>query len=265
MMMKFILVPSSILLLSIGMCPKVKKLQIDHDLEFVLEDTDKSAKGMSNGGLDFELETRGSMSSDSSSHDKKRKGSTKGSWRSDPDKVIIETNTARGKSTVINSFFKIILIPLCCCAVGHFMKIVDITQIGKGFSNFGSNKTLLFMFIIQVGASWLGYHIAWLACTMTLQRLAFALPLTLSTPVTVILLAVNRCDNPYFSFLPCQTNNSMWLYIALLSVLLWLGQFFATTYYAWKRQDFIMAGEPVLFWLPAYEGRYFSMKDCLWH
>lgn len=98
------------------------------------------------------------------------------------------------------------------------------------------------------------YHLAWLACTMTMQRICFALPLTLSTPSAVILIVSNRCDNTYISFLKCSQDTPIWLYIALISVALWLGQFFATTYYAWKNQDFIMANEAMLFWIPSYEG-----------
>ena len=98
------------------------------------------------------------------------------------------------------------------------------------------------------------YHLAWLACTMTMQRLCFALPLTLATPAAVILLVTNRCTKVYVPFLKCSQNNPIWLYIALFSVALWLGQFLATTYYAWKNQDFIMANEAVLFWTPSYEG-----------
>ena len=37
MVLRFILVPISVILLSFAWCPKVKKLQIDHDLEFVTE------------------------------------------------------------------------------------------------------------------------------------------------------------------------------------------------------------------------------------
>ena len=40
MLLRFILVPVSILLLSFSWCPELKKLQIDHDLEFVVDGED---------------------------------------------------------------------------------------------------------------------------------------------------------------------------------------------------------------------------------
>ena len=179
---------------------------------------------------------------------------SKGSWASDPHKVILQTNSASGKATLINSMFKIVLVPLCSAAIVYAMKLVDLSNIGHGFKDFARDTTLLVLFCVQIGSSFFGYYLAYLACTATIQRLAFAFPLTLSTPVAVILLVTNRCSDPYMEFLPCQNSSSNWLYVGLLSVALWLGQFFATTYYAWKSQDFIMAGESVLFWVPAYEG-----------
>ena len=183
---------------------------------------------------------------------------SKGSWASDPDKVILQTNNASGKATLINSLLKIVLLPLCSAVVAYGMKLTNLSNIGHGFKDFTKDTTLLVLFCVQISASFLGYQLAYLACTMTIQRLSFALPLTLSTPVAVIILVTNRCPNHYLDFLPCaDSNNLNWYYVALCSTALWLGQFFATTYYAWKSQDFIMAGESVLFWVPAYEGTPF--------
>lgn len=136
------------------------------------------------------------------------------------------------------------------------------TLVGSIFFNVLSYD-LLFIFIkcklVLTQGFLFRYHLAWLACTMTMQRLCFALPLTLSTPASVILIVSNRCSNSYLPFLKCSQNSPIWLYIALISVALWLGQFFATTYYAWKNQDFIMANEAVLFWMPSYEGIHGSL------
>ena len=178
----------------------------------------------------------------------------KRSWASDPDKVIVETNTARGKATIINSLFKIIFLLLCSATAVYAMQLADLTKIGHGFKDFTADNTLLILFCVQISTSFLGYYLAWFACTTTIQRLSFALPLTLSTPLTVLLLVTNTCNNPYMAFLQCHPNHYDYRVI-LLSSALWFGQFFATTYYAWKNQEFIMAKEGVLFWTPSYEGR----------
>ena len=154
--------------------------------------------------------------------------------------------------------------PLCSSAIVFAMKLVDLTQIGYGFKYFTTDNTLLIHFCVQISTSFLGYHLAWLACTTTIQRFSFALPLTLSTPLTIILLVTNRCTSPYMNFIQCHSTQHSY-YMLLLSAALWFGQFFATTYYAWKSQDFIMAGEAVLFWTPSYEGRlpHLRTKTCL--
>ena len=43
LMLRFILVPVSIILLSFSWCPELKKLQIDHDLEFVVNGEEDEA------------------------------------------------------------------------------------------------------------------------------------------------------------------------------------------------------------------------------
>jgi len=254
---KFILVPTSILLISFGWCPKLKKLQIDHDLALHIDEQrheQTSPQSHENGTLDTnlsEMTMTSQLGSTDSILEPKKKGKE---LKNDTQKVFLESNTARGKATIINSSFKILFIPFFCAAVAHFMKVVNLKQLRFGFESFFQDQTLTWMFFTQIISSFIGYHLAWLACTMTMQRLCFALPLTLSTPAAVILIVANRCEHSYLSFLKCSQDSSIWLYIALISVALWLGQFFATTYYAWKNQDFIMANEAVLFWTPSYEG-----------
>lgn len=78
-------------------------------------------------------------------------------WKNDTQKVILESNTARGKAAIINSLFKIFLIPLCCAAVAHFMKVVTLNQLQSGFSSFFQDETLTLMFFIQIISSFIGY------------------------------------------------------------------------------------------------------------
>eukprot|EP00794_Sanderia_malayensis_P016163 gene16163-17786_t len=251
---KFILVPTSIILISVGWCPKLKKLQCDHDLEIEVDDDDSDEARL---GADADMVRSTTMSTMVGSSETLASGTKKrrrSGWKNDTQRVIIESSSSRGKATIINSLFKTIFIPMCCAAVAHFMKVADLRHLGQGMDEFFTDRTLYIMFFVQLASGFVGYHVAWMACTMTMQRLCFALPLTLATPATVILLVTNRCDKHYLTFLKCSENNAIWLYIALLSVVLWLGQFFATTYYAWKNQDFIMAKEAVLFWTPTYEG-----------
>eukprot|EP00794_Sanderia_malayensis_P016164 gene16164-17787_t len=243
---KFIIIPISILLISLAWCPKLKKLQCDYNLEILRANDVISHDNISN------MPSTSSTSSGTLPSDlTKRRKST---WKDDTERVIIQANSPREKATIISSFFKIVFIPLCCTAVAHFMRVADVTQLNKGLDAFFKDRTLYTMFFVQVITGFIGYHIAVLACTMTMQRLCFALPLTLATPATVVLLVTSTCNTHYLSFMQCYSESESGKYIAILSIALWLGQFLTTTYYAWMRQDFIMAQEAVLFWLPSYEG-----------
>ena len=185
------------------------------------------------------------------------------SLATDPEKVIVETNTARGKATIINSLLKVILLPLFCAVVVHGMKLVKLKHIKYGFTEFTLDERSLIFFSVQICTSFVGYHLAWLACTTTIQRLSFALPLTLATPITFVFVITNVCNrNHYMTFLVCHLQpHSKTPLIICSMVALWLGQFFATTYYAWRDQEFIMAREDVLFWLPSYNGEMLCNKS----
>lgn len=157
---KFILVPTSIILISFGWCPKVKKLQIDHDLVLQVEDRRKAyshcGQSCENGTLETSL-SEATLSSNSGSTQtfvEPRKNRKK--WKNDTQKVILESNTARGKAAIINSIFKIVLVPLCCAAVAHFMKVVKLTELKSGFHFFFEDEALTWMFFTQIVSSFIG-------------------------------------------------------------------------------------------------------------
>ena len=178
------------------------------------------------------------------------------SIKDDAKKIVVQTNTSRGKATLINCLIKLIAIPIFVTFFVYLFEVADISKTYEGFSGITYNKQLLAMFILQIVTSFVGYHTAWVGCMISLQRLCFAIPLTLCTPICVGIVLIKKCD--FFGVGICDNhtydNNATW--VALVSIALWLGQFFATTYYAWKSQDFVMAEEATLFWLPTYDGKY---------
>ena len=156
---KFILVPTSILLISFGWCPKLKKLQIDHDLALHTDDQrneQESPEIMENGTMDTNLSEAAMSSSLGSIEalDEPRKNRTK--WKNDTQKIILESNTARGKAVIISSIFKIFFIPLFCAAVAHFMKVANLRELRYGFRSFFQDETLTWMFFTQIVSSFIG-------------------------------------------------------------------------------------------------------------
>lgn len=255
-----IIIPCSIVLLSIAWSPKMRKLQIDHDLAYFRSETSptnanerKFPKNRRTTHFRDEDEESIELESNSGTLSNKKKKKT---IKDDVNKIVVQTNTSRGKATLLNSLIKLITIPIFVSFFVYLFEGADIEQVYYGFKylSHNHNQQLFWMFIIHILTSFIGYHIAWVGCTITLQRLCFAIPLTLSTPLCIAIVLTKNCD--FFHVGPCHSHeyNDNGLIVALLSVTLWLGQFFATTYYAWISQDFVMAEEVTLFWLPTYDG-----------
>ena len=156
---KFILVPTSILLISFAWCPKLKKLQIDHDLVLYIDDPKSdhtSAQQYENEALNTDLSETTMSSNITLTEDFAEPKKTRKKWKDDTQKIILESNTARGKAVIINSLFKIVFIPLFCAAVAHFMKVVKLKQLRYGFHSIFQDQTLTWMFFTQILSSFIG-------------------------------------------------------------------------------------------------------------
>ena len=262
-----IIIPCAITLIGIGWSPKIRKLQIDHDLAYVWSDTSDQAleqqklpkahrvryfRGDSTKtkkSVDFS-DAASTVSTKYSKTQKK-----KSNIKDDAKKVVVQTNTSRGKATLINCMIKIVAIPVFMAFFTYIFETADVTNIHHGFFYITANKTLFGMFIVHIITSFVGYHFAWMGCMITLQRLCFAIPLTFATPICIVIVLTKSCSSLALSECPASLYNQHGFVVALLSVALWLGQFFATTYYAWKSQDFVMAEEATLFWVPTWDGK----------
>lgn len=187
-----------------------------------------------------------------------KKVKKKSNIKDDARKVVVQTNTSRGKATLINCLIKLIAIPVFMTFFVYLFEVADITQIHQGFIHFTHDTRLVVMFFLHIVVSFVGYHFAWVGCMVTLQRLCFAIPLTFATPICIVIVLTESCE--MFGLDKCDVHlySTHGYIVALLSIALWLGQFFATTYYAWKSQEFVMAEEATLFWVPTYDGKPFS-------
>ena len=172
------------------------------------------------------------------------------------DSQKLRVKTARERMTAISSLVKLFLTP----AVAVFYAEIFGLNI-----NFSSLKTrfhidsspLFAMFIMQFVCSFFAQIFGWLACTIGLQKICFALPLILSTPVSIVLIAFNGCKT--LKVCPCSfefTNlkNPENIETIVLAAVMWLAQILSTVIYIWQSQQFLMAKEEFLFWLPSYDG-----------
>ena len=167
--------------------------------------------------------------------------------------ILVKRHSARGKAAIVSSLWKLILTPLVAIAFSAIYSIVELENISAGFTAIKVANPSFVYFMLHIFASFFGYHFGWLACSLCMQQIGYALPLTLATPITIFLTYKTwGCETSTIP-LPCRLEDHA--YILLAGTHLWLGQFLATTYYVWKSQGLIMAKAHDLLWIPSYNGK----------
>lgn len=173
------------------------------------------------------------------------------------DDIYIEPamQSAREKAALVMSFVKLIATPLAAiilCLIFQFAKLDDYKE---GFGYITPDHPVFYYFLVQIFATLIGYHFAWLACSMYTQRPAFALPMTLATPLAIIFIEVKGLCNTSLAPITCgpQEGKDLYLLIGACALLL-SGQFMSTGYYVWANKGYIMGKASHLFWLPSYTG-----------
>ena len=164
----------------------------------------------------------------------------------------LKKRTARGKAAIVSSLWKLLLTPSIAILFAKVYHITELDNISAGLKAINANNPSFVYFMFQVFTSFFGYHFGWLACSLCMQQIGYALPLTLATPIAVLMIHVSWICETSTVPLPCGSENLV--YSLPAGVLLFLAQFFATTYYVWKSQGVIMAKAHDLLWIPSYNG-----------
>ena len=153
---------------------------------------------------------------------------------------------------------KLFLTPFVSYLISWLFHRVYWSDIGDGFEYLGSNHDMVFgYFLANIFASFVGYFIAIITCSMAIQKCSFALPITFMTPIT-FLIAVG-CEMKWwawdwlFDHEPNPSTERVYIGLAVF-VTGFIAQSLSTTYYIWRSQDMIMARERKLFWVRSYNG-----------
>ena len=168
--------------------------------------------------------------------------------------MATSSKSARGKAAVITSLWKLILIPFVAASFCRLYKTANLKNLPHGFSDFNVNHYAFPYFMVQIFTSFIGYMLGILACSMCMQFLAFAFPMTLATPITVILALIKHDAKVEDDVLHFPQGDASEPFLYVIGVCLLFAQFLAVGYYLFKGQDFIMAKESSLFWMPTYNG-----------
>lgn len=174
--------------------------------------------------------------------------------------VATSSKSARGKAAIITSLWKLLLIPFVAALFCHVYKTADLGQLLYGFSEFNVKHSAFPYFMVQIFTSFVGYMLGILACSMCMQFLAFAFPMTLATPVTVALVLIN--DGVQGDVLHFSNGNEKEVLLYVIGACFLFAQFLSVGYYLFKGQDFIMAKESSLFWMPTYNGMELLPVTC---
>ena len=178
--------------------------------------------------------------------------------------VATSSKSARGKAAVITSLWKLFLIPFVAALFCHFYNTADLKNLRLGFSDFSMKHSAFPYFMVQIFTSFVGYKLGILACSMCMQFLAFAFPMALATPITLALAMINHSAKDNFLHFRNYSGepNEILLYVIVGCFL--FAQILSVGYYLVKGQDFIMAKEASLFWMPTYNGMELLLAQFVW-
>lgn len=227
-------IPVALLFVSIAWCPKVFK--------YVMEPaTDQPAPGLENtnsmsttvelGGVSVPLPAGNTILD-----------------------AAVNVKSARGKAAIINSLWKLTLIPFMCALLAHFYETANLNQLPQGFKDFKTHNHAFPHFMAQIFTSLIGHLLGVLACAMCMQRLAFTLPMFFATPISLVLAEIHGTVWNILPFDSIDSDETIY-YVAGIGLLFWLAQLLSVGYYVFKEPGFIMGKESSLFWMPAYNGR----------
>lgn len=161
------------------------------------------------------------------------------------------TRTAQAKTAVISSLCKLFFIPLTAVA---FSTVYDIVKLNtfEGFKAITTSNPSFLYFILHILTSFFCFHFGWIACSLRMQRIGLALPLTLATPITVIITQFKGFCETEIIPLPCASGDIH--YVLGAGLLLWLAQCLGATHYLWESPGKILGKVCDSFWIPYYNG-----------
>ena len=152
---------------------------------------------------------------------------------------------ARWKSGMIIGFLRLILLPGFAILVGYAWKIIDVHRLHDGLNNLDVSHPLFQSFLVCLLTGFVGYLLAWVACVMCLHIIAFAVPLTLTTPISFILIMlIDTCKIFGTPDSTCVIEDKHNLkYTLPAAVCLYVAQLLSTGFFIFKTHNLIMQKE----------------------
>ena len=167
-------------------------------------------------------------------------------------------NGAQLKATVISNLIKLLTTPFIASIMANYFKVAELGALKDGFGFLTTKNPVLPDFLAQIFCSLGAYCIGVLVCKIRMQRIAFALPLTLATPIALVIINLPWiCSLQNHLPIKCVQANDLW-FTLLAAGFVFIGQFLCSGYYIWRDPGFIMADTLTIFRIPSYNGEYIS-------
>lgn len=173
--------------------------------------------------------------------------------------------SARWKNAAIMSSTRLVLIPAVGFLYVYARQLISFTNLRSGFLNLVPEHPMFAGFLANVFSSLVGSVLGAMACTMCMQKLAFAVPLVLTTPVACVLVVLQqRCLwslwTPLGGCSRLMRGELLLFFLVPATVCLVLAQVFSTAVFIFKTQTIVMQKLSHLFWLPGYNAIF--LEQC---
>lgn len=180
--------------------------------------------------------------------------------------------SARHKACFIANVYKLLLTPAMAILIVYVryqlgirinaFPVEDLRLVTLQEFTSPSSAAIIDWFALNVVSSFVGYMLGMIACMMCMQVAAFAIPLTLATPVALVtcylisncsdgLRDIGGCSLPSFTD---DLNDLKW--VIPPAGCLWVAQILSTLVDIFRSQPIVMEKEGKLFWLCGYSSLF---------
>eukprot|EP00053_Salpingoeca_punica_P019993 m.205680 g.205680 ORF g.205680 m.205680 type:complete len:1653 (+) comp17763_c0_seq1:181-5139(+) len=172
-----------------------------------------------------------------------------------------EGNTSRCKTAAIASFLRLCFTFVIAILTFYITGDMSGMSVSHIFSYMHHSRQLQ-AFLFNVVASFVCYNVAILGCAMSVQRMAFALPLALATPLTV-LLTLTGCDSLPFTFdVSCAHVRDIAM-LVIIAFVLWISGLMIARRTMWNSKAPSVAMDEALNIQPTYNAVYLEQHTIL--
>ena len=160
------------------------------------------------------------------------------------------------RSGILTSGFKFVAVPFVSAFFCHFYRVADVHELSA--YDIGPSMGIYWNYLwVNIVCSVGVYLLGCFACSMGVQRQAFAVPLSLVTPVCLFLSSVHwSCTSDTIRSSCGDVIGIHHYHVLIIAAIFWIVLIYYVVLYIWRPQQVKMAREKDLFLIPyTYNGK----------